>query len=385
MPVTRITKSLIDSLPYTESGQLIYMDKDLPGFGCIIGTRSKTFIAQKDIRGRSVRFTIGRYGHFTPDEARRIAKDKLYVMAQGINPNALEAKERANAITVETVLESYLSTRRNLSPRSKIDYRYNVNKYLPDWRNKLMTEITKDMISVRHAEIAEKAGPVTANKVMRVLRALYNHADATFDICPINPVMYLTKAKGWYKETRRRTYIKPHELKAWWDAVHALENDTYRDFFLLLLFTGLRRSEAASLKWTDIDFKDRTFTIPETKNGDPLVLPLSEYLFGILQERQKIYGNYKFVFPGPGETGHLIEPKKGVSTVIKSSGVHFSCHDLRRTFITIAESLEISHYSLKRLINHRASDVTAGYIIVSVDRLRNPVEEIARYIDLCRK
>ena len=50
---------------------------------------------------------------------------------------------------------------------------------------------------------------------------------------------------GWYKEKRRRTYIKPYELKAWWGAVYDLENDTYRDLLLLLLFTGLRQSEGA--------------------------------------------------------------------------------------------------------------------------------------------
>ncbi|MBN8521499.1 MAG: integrase, partial [Alphaproteobacteria bacterium] len=52
----------------------------------------------------------------------------------------------------------------------------------------------------------------------------------------------------------------------------------------------------------------------------------------------------------------------------------------RRTFITIAESLEISAYALKRLINHRVTDVTGGYIIVDVERLRSPVQKIEAFI-----
>lgn len=53
-----------------------------------------------------------------------------------------------------------------------------------------------------------------------------------------------------------------------------------------------------------------------------------------------------------------------MATVIKESGVHFTVHDLRRTFITVAESLDISAYALKSLLNHKMSnDVTAGYII----------------------
>lgn len=70
--------------------------------------------------------------------------------------------------------------------------------------------------------------------------------------------------------------------------------------------------------------------------------------------------------------------------VTKASGVHFTVHDLRRTFITIAESLDIPAYALKRLMNHKMSnDVTAGYIIVVVERLRKPMQLITDYILKC--
>ena len=67
--------------------------------------------------------------------------------------------------------------------------------------------------------------------------------------------------------------------------------------------------------------------------------------------------------------------------VDNDSGVSFSAHDLRRTFITIAESLDISVYALKRLLNHKMiNDVTAGYIITDVYRLRVPMQKITDYI-----
>lgn len=383
MPAAKIFKTFVDQVPHTEKGQIVFADTDLSGFYLIVGMRTKTYVAQRDIAGRTVRYTIGRHGHFTPEEARKIAKDKLYLMSLGVNPNEAEAQQRAKSITLEKVLESYLSARRNLKPRTKIDYQYYFDAHLGDWKHKIVTDITKDMIGARHAHIAERSGPTTANKVMRILRALFNFAHATFDICPVNPVVYLTHVKGWFKETRKRTYIKPHDLKAWWLAVQGLENDTYKDFLTLLLFTGLRRSEAARLKWADVDFKDKTFTIPETKNGDPLTLPMSDFLVGMFDERRKRYGNYKFVFPGPGEGGYLAEPKKGINKVIKASGVSFCCHDLRRTFITIAESLEISQYALKRLLNHRLTDITSSYIIIDAERLRGPVNKIERHILSC--
>ncbi|MBK7362181.1 MAG: tyrosine-type recombinase/integrase [Micavibrio sp.] len=135
------------------------------------------------------------------------------------------------------------------------------------------------------------------------------------------------------------------------------------------------------MRWSDIDFTDRTLTVPETKNGEDLTLPLSDYLYDLLQTRRKRYGNYKFVFPGSGKSGHLEEPKKAARRVKDMTGIVFTIHDLRRTFITIAESLDISMYALKRLINHKiTNDITGGYIVVDVERLRAPVQRVADYI-----
>ena len=84
------------------------------------------------------------------------------------------------------------------------------------------------------------------------------------------------------------------------------------------------------------------------------------------------------VFPGIGRRGHIAEVKSFVRRVSQASGVAFSMHDLRRTFITVAESLDIPHYALKRLLNHRVGgDVTSGYIVFDTERLRRPMERVA--------
>jgi integrase len=70
-----------------------------------------------------------------------------------------------------------------------------------------------------------------------------------------------------------------------------------------------------------------------------------------------------------------------VKRVIAASGVPFTLHDLRRTFTTTAERLDISPYTIKRLINHRLpSDVTAGYIVIHLDRLRKPLQAINDFL-----
>jgi hypothetical protein len=68
--------------------------------------------------------------------------------------------------------------------------------------------------------------------------------------------------------------------------------------------------------------------------------------------------------------------------IIKQSGVSFSRHDLRRTFLTIGESLDIGMLTLKRLANHKTQehDVTSGYIIATEDRLRVAANSITGFI-----
>ena len=62
-------------------------------------------------------------------------------------------------------------------------------------------------------------------------------------------------------------------------------------------------------------------------------------------------------------------------------------HDLRRTFITAGERQDLSGYSLKKLIKHstRAIDVTDGYIVTDLERLRPIVKKISDYILLSAK
>jgi integrase len=100
----------------------------------------------------------------------------------------------------------------------------------------------------------------------------------------------------------------------------------------------------------------------------------------LLTRRQALAVN-GYVFPGKDDTGYLIDPKRQIAKVIEVSTVVFTLHDLRRTFATVAEGLDIAGYTLKRLLNHTIhGDVTAGYIVTDVERLRGPMERISRFL-----
>lgn len=132
--------------------------------------------------------------------------------------------------------------------------------------------ITKDAVAKRHMAIAEAHGEAYANLSMRLLRALFNFAAGQYEdsqgrsLISENPVRRLSQTRAWYRVARRQTVIKPHELARWYQAVMALENDTVRDYLLLVLFTGLRRQEAAKLTWDDI--QGRTLAMPSKDFAD---------------------------------------------------------------------------------------------------------------------
>lgn len=343
-----------------------------------------------------MRVRIGHYGIFTAEQARQEAKNILGMIARGINPNDVAKAKRAQSVTLSEVFDAYLKARGSLKSRTIYDYKRLMKTYLADWQNRPLVEISKDQIERKHREIGERS-PAQANLTMRFVRALLNFAIGKYEdstgnsIIGNNPTKRLSQTRSWYRVDRRNTVIKAHDLPLWFRAVNNLTNDAVgpnreliRDYLLLLLFTGLRREEGLSLTWEQVDFKAKTLTIPDPKNRQPHALPLNGFLHDLLMQRHKERTDSPFVFPGSGVKGYLNEPRKQMQKVIEESGITFTLHDLRRTFITIAESLDISAYALKLLANHKmTNDVTAGYIISDVERLREPMQKISDYLLKC--
>jgi integrase len=199
-------------------------------------------------------------------------------------------------------------------------------------------------------------------------------------ILPENPVKRISQTRSWYKVDGRIGHLKPHQLAAWFDAVLNIDNAIIRDYLIFVLLTGTRKDESARLQSTDIDLIDNSYILRDPKNGRPMQLPLSDYLADMLTTR-KANSNSAFVFPGDGARGYLVEPKRQIAKIVEKTDMPFAMHDLRRTFVTIAESLDISAYSVKALVNHKqGDDVTSGYIQLNLERLWQPMQTITDFI-----
>lgn len=389
------TVKALNSVPLPARGKRAYIyDTKVSGLVCsITPNATKSFLVYRKLKGKPIRVTLGRYPDMTIEQARSIAGNTLSVIAGGQNPTELKRVKKASDITLHEVLTAYLETR-SLKPRTATDYKAITKDCFKAWLNKPIASINRDMVKKRHRVIGENS-PAHANYAMRILRALFNFAKAEYkradgsDMIIGNPVAVLSETRAWFKIKRKQSYIAKDKLPEWFAAINALEEtaanskaETARDYLLFVLFTGARKEEAAQLRWDNVNLKLATFTLHDTKNSETVTLPLSDYLLALLEKR-KAKTVSEFVFEGEGKRGHIIEVKRHMKKVAANIDQDFTIHDLRRTFLTIAESMDISPYTLKRLVNHKTaekSDVTAGYIVVDIERLRDAAQKISDHI-----
>ncbi|MCX7112242.1 MAG: integrase arm-type DNA-binding domain-containing protein [Proteobacteria bacterium] len=381
------TKGNIEDLPLPAKGQReAYHDTKTPGLQLrVSSTGVKTFcVRRRNATGTVERVTLGSYPAMAPEQARKKAMEVNVTISKGESPTAEKKRAKLESKTLREAFDDYLS-RRTLKPQTVFDINRCMKEIYPDWLDKPMTKITGDMVVQRHQRYGAEHSEARANLGMRYLRAVFNFAMAEYQdaegepIIKTNPAKKLSATKSWHRVDRRQTVIKPHELGAWVNAVLGLPGENIRDYFMTVLLTGMRREEALKLVWADVDMTGKTFTIRDPKNHQDHTLPMSDYLFELLA-RRKADSVAEHVF-ADSQGRKISNFRYAQASVEKASGVSFCIHDLRRTFATIAESLDIPAYALKRLLNHaNGADVTAGYIVANVERLREPMQKITDYI-----
>lgn len=414
MPSLKLTKRAIDALaaPDPSGKQRLYWDSDLRGFGLLVSgtTTAKSYVVQHTMHdGKSRRITVAPANTIDLDEARSQAKALIAQFYQGVDPKAEERKAREEAkrqrqSTLRAVLDDYLERNNKLTATTKQYYRRMVERHLAAWLDIPLATITPQMIEQRHgaiaAEIAERnrgsrrgGGPTTgqgsANSTMYIFSLLWNwkaapHRSPELGLSPTRAL------KGnWYDQERRERLVKADDLPAFYRAVDGLPSRTQRDYLMLLLFTGLRRREAGSLRWDDIDFAAKLIRVSAsaTKAGRKLDLPMSSFVRDLLVARRALGRDGEYVFAAASKSGHIEDAKQSLALVAEETSIEICMHDLRRTFVTHAEETEMSIYALKALVNHvlpEKRDVTAGYVRMTAERLRIPAQRVCdRLLALC--
>jgi integrase len=391
----KITKREIDRITLPTSGQVLYWDTELKGFGIRVTPKGISYVARSSVRGstRRPRITLGRHGPLTPDMARVEARKALGEMAQGVDRIRVSKAQQLAAVTLDEAYNEYISIR-SLASNTRHDYEKAMRLAFANWRNTPLAKITGGMVQRRFEEVS-KRGPAQANQMFRFLRAVLGWAMWHFaneddtPLIPANPCDILTRLKQWNPVRRRERHIAQEQLRPFMQAIeHNVDDSPHlrdtKDLCALLILTGLREQEGCRLLREDVDLNKRLITVRATKNGRDHSLPIGPWLARRLQERLSATTSSEYAFPAPNAAGHLLNHRKQVLAVVEASGVEFRLHDLRRTFATIVNhhlDHKMSGYTIKRLLNHSISgDVTAGYVQHPIEKLRQPMELVEDFV-----
>jgi integrase len=391
----KLTKQAVEGLraPDPSGKQRLVWDQGLKGFGVLVSgvSSAKTYIAQRKLPdGRTRRITVGPVAEISLDKARTEAAELLHQMRTS-DPKA-ERRKRA-AGTLHAVFDDYLKSNKMLTERTRSEYRKLIEGHLKDWLDTPLADVTPEMVEAKHAAIAAEiarrrgesrsgggpnTGHATSNATFRAFRSLYNFAAERDAAMPPNPCHRLKRA--WFAETRRETLVKADDMPKFWRALGQVENQIAADCVKLALLTGLRNREARGLKWSEIDFAGRLIRVPakRMKGGRrQLDLPMSSQVRDVIVARRQLGVEGEFVFPADSKSGHVEDLRVALDPVAEMCGVRVTLHDLRRTFITVAEACDINFAALKALVSHSlGSDVTSGYIVMSTERLREPAQKV---------
>jgi integrase len=237
--------------------------------------------------------------------------------------------------------------------------------------NKKLSAVDRATIAALHSGITKAGRSITANRVKALISSIFGWAISA-GLWHTNPATGIKLNR----EASRDRFIQGDELPRFFQALADEENETMRDYILLSLLTGARQANVLSMQWADIHLERAEWRLRETKNGTPQTVTLSPEAVEILRNRKPAEAA-RFVFPGSGKHGHLIEPKKGWQRILARAGIaDLRIHDLRRTLGSWQAKTGASLAIIGKSLNHKNQNTTAIYARLDLDPVRDSVNSL---------
>lgn len=347
-----------------------YFDAKLKGLGLRASpTGNKVWFVMYRVKGDPTkrRLTLDGYPVLSLADAREAAQATVISARRGFDPGR-EKQELRTAPTFSDLAVEYIEKYAKKNKRSwKEDARIIRHDLNPKWGKRKAHDIKRrDVIYLLDA-IVERGSPIQANRVLALVRKVYNWAISR-DIVEFNPCL---QVKAPAKEHQRDRVLGEDEIRSLWEAFES--QDVHVGSMLKLrLLTAQRGGEIASMEWSDIDLVNAWWTIPADKSKNELShrVPLSGPSIEILANLKRCAGDSSWVFPSPTSSGrHIENVQKAAQRVRKAADVdNFVLHDLRRTAASYMTSYGISRLVVSKILNHVEQGVTRVYDRHSYDR-----------------
>jgi len=333
--------------------------------------------------GLPKKLTLGAYPAVDLATARKRAQEVLGDVAGGKDPAAVKqasrvaarAEREAEVDRVERVIEIFVE--RHAKPKTK-DWRETERMLVKEvgarWQGRRLSQLSRAHVHEMLDEIVDSGRPIRANRVFAQFRKMCRWAvgRGIIDRSPCEGLMAPSP------ETKRDRVLSDDEIRLAWRAFDAI-GWPFGAIGKLLLLTGARRDEAASMRWGEIDLAARTWTLPasRTKNKRPHEIPLTDAAVEIIEGLPRIHGKAGLVFSTTGATAvsgfsrakaaidkavlEIMRDEAGDGATQVKAPEHWTIHDLRRTVATNLQRLGVRLEVTEAVLNH-VSGSRAGIV-----------------------
>ena len=398
-------------------------DSDVTMLACRATKGTKAFIFQSVFFGKTLRMTIGKISDWKIDDARSEARRLQTLIDTGIDPRiakaekiaaveSQQAESRRGKVMFSAPWEEYLKelktgisakTKRPYSPRYLADHIRlsdrggNVRKVgggltiaapLAFFLDLPLSEISPVLITEWLTRERQTRPTVTANayRILRTFLKWVNDHKLYQGIIPSD----ITQDRNVRKmvpvsASKADDCLQKEQLEGWFAEVKRLSNPVISTYLQVLLLTGARREEIASLSWSYIDFKWSSMCIKDKVEGERTI-PLTPYVSSILCELAKLSNvdtsTDGWVFCSDSKSGRIVEPRKAHNRALSQASLpHISLHGLRRSFGTLAEWVEVPTGIVAQIMGHKPSALAEKhYRRRPLDLLRKWHEKIETWI-----
>ncbi len=311
--------------------------------------------------------TIGKYPATSLAKARARAADYAVMVEAGRSPMR-EKRAAKLAATTPHILEGFVQKWLvDVVEKSRKDprqiRRYVERDIIPALGQKRIKDITPADVLALTDRIKARGSGQAALLVRNILKQRFAYAIAR-QVTTANPAAAI---EGRYIATARardRT-LSREEIGDVMRMVYRSSMRVASKVALhLLLITMVRKTELTEAQWEHIDLERGEWHIPETKNGKPHIVYLSEQAKGLFGELRAMVGDSPCVLPNRSD------PKKPIAASTLNRALDalalppsraFVIHDLRRTASTHLHEAGFNSDVIEKALNHTIGGVRGVY------------------------
>lgn len=388
-----ISAKWLQGLQSPATGREWHPDIDVRHFQvCATHTGSRIYYRVGRVAGNMRRIRLGEWPAMSVKVARDLCIEINGDVAAGREVR-LTRRQTTKGRTLRDAWEWYLEFHAKPNKRTwKRDEAVWENDLKP-WGSRLLEAITRAdvvelvaRVSVQHNEQGKPRGPGAGNKVIELIRGIYE-IEIENDRATKNPARKLRK----HRSQARERFLLPEEVPLFFTSL-ATFRERIQDFFLLCIFTGARRANVMAARWDEMNLERGVWVIPRDKakgskdKAKSIILPLASQAMEILLRRletQARSGLSEWVFPSPAsKTGHYVEPKDAWRRIISKAGLSdITIHDLRRTLGSWQAGQGVSLPIIGKTLGHVSQASTVIYARLANEPVRIAVQNATDAIE----